>query len=141
MPIKENHDGHAPLSKQDIAWFEKLEGEIWIRREGSWPQEKRKLTGDEWEKIKDLIDTHRLPLVMHNSGFGFSIGISIHGTDPCKQLIFIDSHHLPQFDRKKYRAFEYGWKIFSPMTHDNRNREILRSFKIEKSMKKDHYDY
>jgi hypothetical protein len=120
MPIKENPDvaeviennanprawicnEHVPLSKQDIAWLKKLESEIWIKHKGSWPhyrpwsEEKRKLTHDEWEKIKNLIDTHRLPLIMHNSGFGFSVGIAIHGTDPCEYLIFIDSCHLPQF--------------------------------------------
>lgn len=155
MPNAVNHE----LSTEDQGWLKRLSTEIWQEHEDrmranlsghTWTQksytEKRKLTVDEWERVKRLIRAHELPCLPDGGtfGFGFSLTVCAHSIPGVKPetLVRITGEHLPGMENSGHRA-NWGqiWETFEPFTHSPRNRELLAFYGFEEPRNREHYEY
>jgi hypothetical protein len=155
------------LRERDIEWLRELDGELW---EDKWMTDRyrggryvktelpRRLTDEEWRRVKSIVERQRLPVTMSNTRFGFGVGLVIF--EPEREWIYpgveeesrppaltmISQSHLPKsessFDGADKRClFEDGWRCFEPLTHAQDNFEVLRRCRLKEPGTKGDYAY
>jgi len=145
------------LSPRKLAWLKRLSDEIWQEHEsefranlsghvtrGNYRTEKRKLTNDEFKRLKKLIRAHELPCLPGGGtfGFGFSLTVCAHsvpGIEP-DVLIRITGAHLPGIEAGQNNWGKI-WDAFEPFTHSPRNRELLDFYGFEAPRERGYYEY
>lgn len=83
--------------------------------------------------VFDIVEEHRLGVLLHNACMGFGIGITIHESisKNSHPILKITNRHLGDGNRK----FEDGWVIFGSWAR--RNPDLL----LEPLKDKYYYDY
>jgi hypothetical protein len=154
----------------DLEWLRELDRELWeekwtYRRTGRYAERvlvknetSRRLTDDEWSRVKRIVGDYRLPVTMASTRFGFGVGMVIYGPERewlypgveeesrPEAVTMISQSHLPRsestFDGEDKRIkFDDGWRCFEPLTHAERNLEILGRCRIKAPGRKIDYEY
>lgn len=131
--------------EHDLAWMKHLDKTLWRKLEADQfghvhLTETRRLEESELQRILNIVATHRLPVTMHSACFGFGVGIMIHEPEPPAKypgveekpaaVLFISKDHLPLSEAKSSMrdrtTFDDGWRVFSPLSHSDDNRSLLR---------------
>ena len=105
----------------------------------------RALTEVEWTEIVEMVTTLSFPCVMYAGPYTFWIGI--HGHDdvvqePTELLLAIEMRQLPFPAASGGFASEMqAIHMTSPLTHNERNREILEWYGFEPLREPAHYAY
>ena len=140
------------LSPEEQAWVKQLSGEIWQLNESpgnvhgdNYRTEKRKLTKEEWKRLKKLIYAHELPCLPGGGTFGFGFSLTVCSHSPAPQvkpepLITITGKHLPKV-QPGHENWDQIWATFSPFTHAPRNIELLAFYGMEAPRERVHYEY
>lgn len=127
------------LSDENERWLKGLWDEIWEKVDAhtrdnfsgrSYHTEKRKLTSEEWDRLKGLILDHELPCMPDSGtwGFGFSLNVFGHSDSPNVKpdlLVSVTGNHLPFLNHPSHKDWDRIWATFEPFTHSPRNRELL----------------
>lgn len=115
--------------------------------------EARRLTEEEWVKVKDILDRGIYIYQMSNACMGFGCGMSVgemHSAlypglpEEVTWHLFITNDHLPASEttrRNQVPSFKDGWRVFSPYTHSDSNRKSLEAYKLEPPQAESHYEY
>lgn len=151
--------------KDDLDWLEAQHTRLWLPEKHSdlfrgrviARESGERLTEDDLTKLFEVVLRHGLPVQMCNTSFGFGVGILVHepekavpypGTeDACRPdiLLVVSQDQLPlsqsSFERKDRILFEDGWRVFSEITHSDRNRETLQRCGFDPPRSKGHYVY
>lgn len=118
----------------------------------------RRLTDEEWGRVRRIIEDQHLPVKMVNTRYGFGVGMVIY--EPEREWIYpgvedesrpptltmVSQSHLPtsestsDCDDRRIR-FDDGWRCFEPLTHADGNLEVLRRCQIEPPGRKIDYEY
>jgi hypothetical protein len=104
--------------------------------------ETRQITKTELSAVLEWVGRGNGFCEPHNACMGFGFGMSVWeppaqpGVDP-EHVITVTSGHIV----KDGPGFEKGWKILSPFTHSERNRQLLEYFDREAPRKKGYYEY
>lgn len=141
-----------PLSKKDRDWLVNLDSRIWTEtgpdRIGHYHYwEKEELTKPVWKQVVGLIIKHKLPVELHSGSLGnLSISIFAHGEAPeipPERICSIGQGNLPGFEKKRgyQKRHPYAWQTFSPLTHSDRNKELLAFYGLEPSRAESYYEY
>lgn len=129
-----------------------LQKEIWTqlppRRFGiqDWVQ-KRPLTEAEYNRLWGLVRIHELPCVMTSSRFGFGLGVAIYfhaeapGAPP-EHHVGIEDSHIPNWEALPLATrWNTVWDLWTPFTHSDRNRELLKLYELPTPGSKSSYEY
>lgn len=155
----------------DLEWLRALHPRLWVEREtvdhynlsGTSARRKylvesgERLTEAELTRLHEIVLRCSLPVTMCNTKFGFGVGIMVHEPEPPPTypgaeeletpcvMVMISQEHLPlsqsSFERQDRILFEDGWRVFSPLTHSDTNREIVRRCRLPAPLSKGHYMY
>ncbi len=137
--------------ESDLAYLSSLQSQIiesvldW-RTGRLWYKEKRSLTGDELKQLIRIATEHELVCEIRCNGFGPMVVVYAHPVVPgiplSEPLIAIAYDQLPNADcLYGDAAWRNGWKIFSPLTHNKRNRELLALYGRKELEKYPEYIY
>jgi hypothetical protein len=154
------------IDERDIEWIRGLDKELW---EDKWMSDRfrsgyvknelpRRLTDEEWTRVKEIVARQHLPVTMSNTRFGFGVGLVIFererewiypGVEEESRppaLTMISQSHLPTSESTsdcadKRCLFEDGWRCFEPLTHAQDNFEILRRCQLKEPGSKGDYAY
>lgn len=130
------------------AWLSWLDDKLWTVREEAFGSQRRKfatrrrkLTEDEWKRVKKIAGAFVIEPV--NCSMGFNFGIFIHDAPtyigmPPERLILIEGGHLPE---GMDDSFDGSWKEMSPLSHNPANEARLKLFGLPPLQTKGHYDY
>lgn len=113
----------------DLEWLRELESEINApvderRRLGLGPlAQRRTLSSDEWARVESILRRERLVIVPFNAGMGFNFGIAAfeipaYPNLPLERVIHVEGGHLGM-------RFAEAWSALSPLSHCEKNRELL----------------
>lgn len=154
------------ILERDLEWLRKLDAELWKEewmsgrfRSGYVRVElPRRLSDDEWARVRKIVDDHRLPVTVVNTRFGFGVGMVIY--EPEREWIYpgveeeskpgvltmISQSHLPESESTsdcsdRRIKFEDGWRCFEPLTHSRPNLEVLRRCHLREPGPMGHYVY
>ncbi|MFA4954764.1 MAG: hypothetical protein WC641_05620 [Patescibacteria group bacterium] len=140
------------LSPEDAVWLERLESEIWKKHiddphnpsETTWYDETRKLTPEEFERLKMLILEYELPCEPGGGTFGFGFSLYVFNHPPSsgmkpQGLIRITGGHLEI--EPGHKNWGKIWDTFEPFTHSARNKELLAAYGMEAPRGRKHYEY
>jgi hypothetical protein len=109
----------------------------------------RKLSFEEWGRVRALIREHDLIVVPRNACMGFGCAITlyeesvpIYPTIPPmpKKLIDITQEHLPGLPDEG-RTFHAAWEEFAPFIETDRNKARAKQEGLGVIREKHHYDY
>ena len=145
--------GYVPsFTLKDHKWLKSLGNKIWSKTGPDnfgyyqyW--EKMELTKHEWKKVKALIHGYNLPVELHSGALGnLSIFIFANSDAPAinpESICAIGQDNIPDFS--KYKGYEKrhpcAWKIFSPITHSKRNKELLKFYRLKPLVERNYYEY
>lgn len=160
-------DGDVPSVEDMREWGRSL----WVTHERpharfewdrKWSEESRQLELHELEAVRLFVDQNsdRIACQPHNAVMGFGFGMSVYlvegpfapGLDPeVSHLFTVTSKHLV-FDRREdspfadpeaevRSGFETGWRLLSPLTHNETNKRMLALAGLPPLHEKHHYDY
>ncbi len=141
-----------PPSEEDLHWLKSLQDQVSERilmrdrfHNFHTRQLVRKLTMDEFERLRELAP--QFMIVPSTAEYGFNFGITLciepqpiyPGVEPTiESVFFISGEYLPD---EIGQRFENAWEVLSLLSHNNVNREKLARNSIEKPRDKSHYDY
>lgn len=108
--------------------------------------ERRRLTEDEWQQVKDIVAENGLALRMVNCCMGFGCGIEVYEPPaypglPATFWLMVTQDHLPLPHEGASMRFDEAWEVFHPLTHTEANTKLLEISGIEKPKSKGSYEY
>lgn len=155
---------------EDLLWLRELHNKLWVlekarsRHNGAinlrkmWTERRgERVTEQEFTKLLEIVLRWDLPTQMCSTSYGFGVGLVVHEpeqppiypgaeseTKP-EVLAVISQEHLPlsmsTFDPPDRITFDDGFRVFSEVTHSDRNKELLRRCGFEEPQPKGFYDY
>jgi hypothetical protein len=149
-PLEVKYGTPSPLSSEERAFLSDLDKKIWNRStddlgyEHAFPSSV--LTDDERVRILDLIGSHVLPCIMCSSVYGsLSIDVADHpfapGITP-ERIISISEDHFNKFNiGPGFDKWGDRFDAISPLTHNDRNRQICEYYKLPLPGPKSSYGY
>lgn len=144
------------LDSELSRWLAQLDADIWKpvtygdklgSREGR--EEKRKLSKEEWRKVKKVIASKNVILTLHDYG-GFVLYVSLWDyptsifEDSAVLLLTISDHHLEGVSSGLNAPTEKEglWGIVKPFTHSRANKAAVKAFLPDHEIKeRSAYDY
>ena len=154
------------ILERDLKWLRELHDDLWKevweshRFGGGFVKQElpHRLTDDDFARVRAIIDTHRLPVRMTNTRFGFGVGMVIHEPERAwlypgveeestpEVITMISQSHLPPSEStsgcdNKRTTFDDGWRVFEPMTHAEPNVALLERCGFKAPKDKGHYVY
>lgn len=148
-----------------VAWLKKLHASIWVEKHRpdnqTYPEQstsyrecRRRLTPDELATLLSIVKKFNLPATMENIDWGLTIAMRVWSPEPPALypgvelkpesilLLHTDALPLTEAARMPDRTFfEDGWRVFSPLTHSDLNRDLLRRSNLPQPEDKATYEY
>ena len=142
------------LLEREIRGAERVmggDGKIrWVGKDSPMLGKGRRLTFEEWGRIKHLIREHNLICIPRNACMGFGCAITIYeesepicvGVPPMpRRLIDITRSHVPSVVDYPGPTFDEAWAEFSPFTHTDENKRRAKWERLPRIREKTHYEY
>ena len=144
----------------DIAWLKELSKELWPPQEPSLDaygrpipsfklEASRRLTQDEWVRLKKTIVEHKLIVEMVITNMFGGVGVALYAHPsypglPAEPLLLITQDHLPgekEPEPTEGLCLREAWETFSVFTHTEQNQSYLKQYGLELPRSAGHYDY
>lgn len=145
-----------PTPKDDLDWLRDLNDEITDKsRHPYCGPDKRRLTEEELDRVFGIVVRHDLPVVMFNLNTSIGCAVYEHPPEPMypgiepkdlapPMLLWLCAAHLPLSEAKKMpdrTLWDDGWRVFSKLTHTDKNAALCRSCGLEEPKSAGHYAY
>jgi hypothetical protein len=151
------------MSEKDaVAWLKEWEDDHWAgqRTPGRSPEPRKTMTLEEWDTITTL--GLRFPTVAHNAKWHFGFGMSIYSfpetqwVNEVERICIVNTDHMPyqlvrlllaetdydlEADKDLRASREWGWKLFSPVTHTEQKTSWAKMYGLAKPGPYSVYDY
>ncbi len=149
-----------------LAWLKKLHDSIWVEKRRipfdycNPHQPKilrectRRIDPDELRRLLAFVKKFKLPVTMENCDWGLSIAMRVWGPEPPalypgielkpESVLLLPTQALPLTEATRMpdrTFFEDGWRVFSPLTHSDLNRDLLRRSNLPQPEDKATYEY
>lgn len=149
-----------------VKWLKEWDETHWLRYPNQDPRKSvtaealRTMTLEQWDTI--VVLAKRFPTVAHNAKWHFGFGMTIYSFPPTQwvneveRICVVNTDHFPSqlarkvladtdYDLEKdpdLRASrEWGWTLFSPVTHMEQKTAWAKMFKLAAPAPKSAYDY
>lgn len=140
------------MTEATQAFFQQLQDQLWKSHAPAGPRAVgynevvRKLTDEEWDRVKAVIVEENILCQMGNADFGFNLAMYLFkcplypGPSP-EWVLKVAAQHLPWWGQEKDSHWNRSWEEFKQFTHSDKNTKILKFFGMEAPQPKTHYEY
>lgn len=143
------------LTAAELAWLESLRKRFWHQSAPDCTGQTRmlsnfnkRLTSEEWRKLKELIRAHGLPVTISGGWRGEIYLIIYDHSDapglPAKQVLALEQCHIPEIgDLGPTGGLCQGkaYRVMTRLTNTRENLSRLELYGIEKPRERSCYDY